>query len=243
MFHTPVHQAVTEHIPHIAGKSLSDSDAVGTSHRLLDAAGRVFAERGFANATVREICTLAGANVAAVNYHFGDKERLYTQVLAHALEIARDRHPIPHAPDDPPPQRLRRFIHAFLLRILDEGRPAWHGRLMAREMVEPTSALKMIAETTLRPTFQLLRTIVAEIAGLSPDSPIVKRCAFSVIGQCVMHKHCRPAIEQLYPQECYQPAAISDLAEHIWIFSLAGIRAAAAGSAPTHEEAPCTGSH
>ena len=52
-----------------------------TRRRLLDAAGEVFAEKGFAKATVREICQKAEANIAAVNYHFGDKEKLYAAVL------------------------------------------------------------------------------------------------------------------------------------------------------------------
>ncbi|MGA9754367.1 MAG: TetR family transcriptional regulator, partial [Desulfobaccales bacterium] len=52
-----------------------------TRQRLLEAAGEVFAKKGFRNTTIREICRRARANLAAVNYHFGDKERLYLAVL------------------------------------------------------------------------------------------------------------------------------------------------------------------
>jgi len=52
-----------------------------TRDRVLKAAERLFAERGFKKVTVRDICRAARANVAAVNYHFGDKQGLYREVL------------------------------------------------------------------------------------------------------------------------------------------------------------------
>ena len=55
-----------------------------TRSRLLEAAGRIFAANGFQAATVREICAEADANLSAVHYHFGDKERLYVEAVTHA---------------------------------------------------------------------------------------------------------------------------------------------------------------
>ena len=56
-------------------QNVPDSHAA-TRRALLDAAADVFAESGFRCATTREICRRAGANVAAINYHFGGKEGL-----------------------------------------------------------------------------------------------------------------------------------------------------------------------
>ena len=62
-----------------------------TRDKLIEAAGHVFAERGYRAATIREICRRAGANVAAVNYTFGDKMGLYTEVLRHSVRAAQNR--------------------------------------------------------------------------------------------------------------------------------------------------------
>jgi AcrR family transcriptional regulator len=52
-------------------------DGLETRGRLLDAARAIFADKGFRDATTAEICRRAKATIAAVNYHFGGKERLY----------------------------------------------------------------------------------------------------------------------------------------------------------------------
>ena len=60
-----------------------------TRDKLIEAAGHLFAERGYRAATIRKICRRAKANVAAVNYTFGDKMGLYTEVLRHSVRAAR----------------------------------------------------------------------------------------------------------------------------------------------------------
>src|SRR5688500_1118917 len=98
-------------------KSPQDNDT--TRQRLLEAAGEVFAEQGFSKATVRDICTRAGANIAAVNYHFGDKEKLYCAVVRYAQGCALEKYP-PYmglGPDAPAADRLRAFVVSFLLRL------------------------------------------------------------------------------------------------------------------------------
>src|SRR6202012_2407999 len=121
----------------------ADHENVTTRQRLLEVAGEVFAEHGFKNATVREICKRAGANVAAINYHFGDKQGLYSETLRYWARESLAKYPPNLGVDDnaTPQQKLHAYIRSFLFRILDEGRPAWYGRLIAREMFDPTHAL------------------------------------------------------------------------------------------------------
>jgi AcrR family transcriptional regulator len=196
-----------------------------TRERLLSAAGEVFAEQGFRGATVRDICSRAGANIAAVNYHFGDKEKLYSAVLRHWLGEALKKYPpegdLP--PDSPPDQRLRAFVRSWLFRMLGEGTPAWHGRLMAREMSEPTAAFDILLDETVRPMAQRLSGIIAKMLG--PDAPedLINDCAMSIAGQCCFYRHAHEMIRRLYPDRPHTPERIEHLAEHITQFSLAAI--------------------
>lgn len=201
-----------------ARKPLSDP----TRERLLYAAGEVFAEQGFRAATVREICRLAGVNAASVNYYFSSKEALYAEVLEFAHRQARSQFPYDVAGQSgvPAEQRLRTFVLSFMQRLLAEGRTAWLGKLMAREMVEPTAALEGVVKSVIRPQHEHLEAILREIAGPDRNEEEVVRCAFSIIGQCLFYRHCRPVIAALEPAEGYDAAGIERAASHIADFSL-----------------------
>lgn len=199
----------------------------GTRERLIHAAGEEFASRGFRDATVRDICARAGANLAAVNYHFGDKDGLYQAVMRYSHALARERYPVQLAAGADGAMRLRQFVHAMMSRLLDDGRPAWHGKLMSREMVEPTPALAMVVEETIGPMYAMLTSIVAELLGeAGRDEKRVRLAANSVIGQCLMYKHCQPVLK-LLERPGQSRESVERLAAHIAEFSLeamAGLR-------------------
>lgn len=215
---------------HLTQPTTTDSSP-DTKSRLLEAAGQVFADAGYKNATIREICQRASANIAAVNYHFGDKEGLYRAVLDYAANCALEKYPIGGGADpaSPPQARLAIFIRTYLSRLLDEGRPAWHGKLISREMVEPTQALAILADTFARPQYHRLSGIVAELLNIAPGVPgegndeMIRRCAASIVGQCLFYKHCRPMINILMPEQAYDAASLATLADHITAFSLGAI--------------------
>ncbi|HLY11890.1 MAG TPA: CerR family C-terminal domain-containing protein [Planctomycetota bacterium] len=196
-----------------------------TRERLLEAGGAVFSESGFRAATVRDIVSRAGANLAAVNYHFGDKEGLYAAVLQHYAKQSLAKHPplggLP--PDASLEEQLHAFVRSFLRRVLDQGEQAVHGKMMAREMIEPTAALAGIVDQMIRPLYGRLCALVRALAGPEVTGPQVERAAKSIVGQCLFYKHCAPVIRLLdgrHP-ELHDIEAITD---HIVSFSAAGIR-------------------
>jgi AcrR family transcriptional regulator len=204
--------------------------AADTRERLLEAAGQVFSEAGYRAATVREIVRRAGgANLAAVNYHFRDKEGLYAAVLEHFAREAVKKYP-PHgglSPDAAPEEQLHAFVRALLLRVFDKGHQSVHGKLMAHEMIEPTRALDRIVEQVIRPLYGRLCAIARALAGPRASLAQVQASAKSIVGQCLFYKHCSPVIERL---EGRRPDLrdLDALVGHIVAFSLEGIRGLAA---------------
>ena len=208
-----------------------------TRHRLLEAAGQVFAEKGFQAATVREICSRAGANLAAVNYHFGDKERLYVEAVRMVHGDVADHPPPEWPPHTPPAVKLREFIYGMLTHMLEVQRPAWHAELMMREMIHPTAACAELVEADIRPRAEMLHRIVDEL--VPADTPAVDRhlIAFSIVGQCLFYNvHNRVAV-LIVGEEEYRTYGIGRLADHISRFTLAAL----GHEAPVATAAPADG--
>lgn len=200
-----------------------------TKSRLLDAAGHVFAEKGFEAASVREICQRAEANIAAVNYHFGDKRKMYVEAVS-AAQCSSDTHvPMPEWPADLAPEdRLRGFLRIMLQRMLEENRPRWHLELMLRELANPTEACAHVVEAYIRPMADQLREIVLDL--LPPGYPEDKgwMIGFSIVGQVLFYYVHRPVIRLLIGEEAYRGLTLERLAEHIADFSLAALGRGAA---------------
>jgi len=207
-----------------------------TRQRLLEAAGEVFAEVGFAKATVRDICRRAGANVAAVNYHFRDKEGLYVEVVRFAQQYAMTAAPPAALPMESatPEEQLRLFIRTFLFGAIGKGRLAWHGKMMAREMSEPTGMLDRIVTEVIRPRATMLEGILRRLLGPAATQWRIEACARSVVSQCIFYHLCRPVIDRLHPAQKYEPEDVEQLADHIATFSIAALR----GIASLSQEQP-----
>ena len=191
-----------------------------TRDRLLKAAERLFADRGFRKVTVREICRAAHANVAAVNYHFGDKLGLYREVLQAAIDVMRATTDAAReaGAGQPAEEQLRRSIAIFVQRLLGSGHDSVH-KLIHREMHDPTPALDAIVEQGIRPRIEYLSTLVAEIL----RCPVVRSA-----GAAVRRQHPR-AVARLLPNPIasrlgfpFTPtsARLDEVAEHIAEFSL-----------------------
>ena len=130
-----------------------------TRRRILQAAGPIFAEQGFHVATIKQITDAAKANVAAVNYHFGSKRKLYLEVLRLALPDIRGvfSHTIPGSS---PKEELRLFISNVFSSLLGEDVPRWHSEVAVREILSPSDALPRLVDEYFAPFTRDLENVV-----------------------------------------------------------------------------------
>ncbi|MCM0753881.1 CerR family C-terminal domain-containing protein [Desulfovibrio aminophilus] len=202
-----------------------------TKQALLRAAVRVFGAKGFQSATVREICQAAGANVAAVNYHFGGKEALYAAVLELVFACSKDcGRDLPGlAAGASAEERLRHLIHRSVREIYgnlaseDEEHCQALSSLFLLEMAHPSPALDGVVERHVRPDTDELFTILSELLGRAPDDDLVKDAGACVMGQVLFYTVAWPIVERMRPGRPPEMPPLDRLAETITRFSLAGI--------------------
>ncbi len=196
-----------------------------TRARLLQAAAQLFAARGFKDVTVREICRAARANVAAINYHFGDKVGLYREVLQVAIDAIRETNDAARTAGAgrPPEEKLRRYLVVFLQRALSSEHDTIH-RLLQREVDQPTPAMDALVEQALRPRVEYLASVVAEMTNSDPADPNVLYCVGAIMAQTIIYVKMNPIAQRLGFTFAATRANIEAAAERIADFSIGGIR-------------------
>jgi AcrR family transcriptional regulator len=212
-----------------AGATAHDTQA-----RVLEAASALFAERGFAGATIREIAERAKVNVAAGHYHFGSKLDLYLEAVgAQFAELdARLTAQAAKASDVDLDRLSRAEVEALLsrrlrtmLEFLLGPPPSPHGAIMQREMCDPSEALPVIVRELVLPQKRGLNLIVSRLApSLSPRE--LDRCCFSIVGQLFFYRQMLPVLPLLFDLETLPASFVADSAAHVAAFALDGIAAA-----------------
>jgi TetR/AcrR family transcriptional regulator, regulator of cefoperazone and chloramphenicol sensitivity len=202
-----------------------------TQKRIIEAAGEIFADRGYRHSTIRAISDRASVNVAAINYHFGGKRNLYLAVLDYWRTKAFQKYPfdLGDVTSGTPRERLGAFVRALLFRVLDEGDGSWFAKLLVQELIQPTAGLDVMIEDTVKPIYAFLSTTVKQLFPATPSSEdILNLCCLSIAGQ-VFHLYMgRHVIRRLLNRERLDSREIEMVADHITRFSLYAIEAIAA---------------
>ena len=201
----------------------------GTRERLFRAAVKVFARTGYKGATVREICKTAGAaNTNAINYYYGGKDKLYKAILDVMFSAYRKRKEQAGGEkrSKRPEERLRNYINSYCAIHFHEG-------VLAREMVSiftaemarPSRYLDEMVRKYMVPEAEELTDMMRDLLG--PDTPrtVLLDCAVSVVGQILYYSFAWPMFSQAVPDHPSLEYYRTELADHVYRFSLGGLAA------------------
>ena len=197
-----------------------------TRTQLLEAACKVFAEKGYRDATIADICDQAGANIAAVNYYFRDKETLYGEAWRLTFQRSLEAYP----PDGeipanaPAEERLRGRIISLVQRIINPENHEFE--IIRKELANPTGLLEEVMRESIEPLAKALAAIVRELLGYNASELQVRLCQMSIMAQC-LHPMMRHRFHKLFAGRTRERLPLSTrieiIADHIIRFSLAGI--------------------
>lgn len=199
-----------------------------TKERLLNEAEGLFAQKGYHAVSVREITTAADCNLAAVNYHFGNKRNLYLEVfrsrwVPRARRVQESFRESLAAHDSlSPTEVVRALAQAFLEGPLSDEERLRHSQLMTREITQPTDAFELVAEQVLQPFF---KELADKLRPFMPKELAAEQLLLKIMSVFAMVLHfnfARVAVTRVTGRE-YDPTFKAQLVEHIVEISLKGI--------------------
>lgn len=211
-------------------ENIQQSEAVknesDTRTRLLMAAAQEFAKHGYEAATVRAICREADANVAAVKYHFGSKERLYADVLVSFFAGRSAQYPLEAGFDtaQSDEHRLKLFVGNFLRCLcceIEEDRA--HAKLVLSEIVNPTPLFAELVTAVMEPIRRAVELAVLPLLGEKTSDNALRACLVGVLGQVLFYLQNLSIIESMYDDVVFDEEGLERITRHITQFSLGGI--------------------
>jgi AcrR family transcriptional regulator len=201
-----------------------------TREQLLETAGQVFSEKGFAGATGKEICERSGANAAAVVYHFGGMDHLYGAVLQEARRRIAPSEALAAAvaQETDPKAKLTAFIGLLVGVLSGPVSSTWAVRLISREMISPTAIFDEIRDKEMRARAAILQSIVSELTGMPAHDPAVALACVNIMAPFGILLLISPRrVERVFPVLSFGADSARDITRHMVQFALGGLAALA----------------
>ena len=218
------------------------ADGEASRARLLEAAGKLFAEQGYASVSTRALAKAGKANLSAIGYHFGGKEGLYREVLR---QLLADTEPMLHpaierldagvAAAGGDRVRLARlmtgFLHGLIGAILGNERMRWQVQLMLREFHQPSKFFPMLLEERIHPLHNAVARLIGAATGRDPEAAETRLLTAAVIGQCMVMGAGRRVVCARLGWDDYTPERVAFIARTITpaVLSMFGLPAVEGG--------------
>lgn len=199
------------------------SDGDLTKSKILEAAGHLIAQNGFAQTSNKQIAKAADVDLAAINYHFEGRDGLYKAVLAEAHTHYLDEKSLADLVESslPSTQKLEIFYETLISKLVEKD--VWHSQVFIRELFSPTQYLHEFMVNDGARKFQSVRKIISQVSGLDENHPALLPCILSVIAPCLMLIIANTNIST--PIHHVSQMQSQQLVKHLLTFSLAGLEA------------------
>lgn len=206
-------------------KETCDMSENSTKERILFAAGEMFAEKGFAETTVRDICAQADSNLASVNYHFRDKESLFNEVITFFFKLTHEKHPMDKDFDTAgsAQEKLKLFIRNLIMPRHDPELPSWFHKLMSRNFQFAHPYVKPLIRKHKEAARKILGEIIRNILGDDADEYKIRIAENGVMGQIMFIMRPRHCDKEPSLPEIKTDSDFNTFVDHIYTFALGGI--------------------
>jgi TetR/AcrR family transcriptional regulator, regulator of cefoperazone and chloramphenicol sensitivity len=207
--------------------------------RIVEAAGELFADRGFDGVSVRALAKRAGVNAAAVNYHFGGKEGLYRAVIRKLIDdtepmfapmIVRLRDGVSRAGGDRAAlAALASGVIGGLLRsVLSSTNLHWRMPILLGESQQPSKAFAMLMRDRIDPVHDAIAELVGAATGYDPKGLEARLMTANIMGQCMSLGAARGVVFARLGWDEYTPERIELIVDTLMPRMLAMLGLAAA---------------
>lgn len=196
-----------------------------TRLKLINAAGFLFAEKGYSSATIQEICEKAGANISAVNYHFRSKLGLYEATLEFTLlndtdEMERDA----VTDTSNPEEKLYLHILEMIESIRLTDKPEWFPQLLRREIMFPTLEFQDFSQRLIKQDFEAIKFLIKDLIPAAKPYDI-NACSLTLFGQVKsIAMESELVLQNLFPELIFNKKGCARIARHITDIAIAGMR-------------------
>ncbi|MFA7172057.1 MAG: TetR/AcrR family transcriptional regulator [Kiritimatiellia bacterium] len=200
-----------------------------TKERILLVAAELFAGHGFQGTTHQMICSQAEVNIAAINYHFGNKETLYLKVWKYLFALGMQNYQEFVNDADSPEEQLRSFIKWRVRSVIAAGPRGYLSQIFRREMNKPSPVFDQIQVLYLNEKRAWFYALISKIVGHDLDASTITMAAFCIHSPLVhlveiqeaLKATQEGALKQGLAQFWEDPEA---LAESIYTFAVAGLK-------------------
>lgn len=167
-----------------------------TADKIVTAATELFAQKGFAAVSVKELADAAGVNIALISYYFGGKENLYTVVLERQFAILTDVLDTINNEELSSIGKIRRFAH---LVVQAHKKASFMDQLIYREKINPSGCFTAIMKKETARVHCFLRDCISEAVALGQFRPdLDPDCAALTLAGNIHFYFCTLPFSQAY---------------------------------------------